>query len=498
MQRVPLGIACSICAVLAAVPSFPQDLDDDGWSVADGDCHDVPTAACWFPSLVNPGALEIPGNGVDDDCDGTLDEISPACSVVTDMSGVTAVQLAEALELCETTTAFPPLSQRRWGLISAQHLFADGSTPGAADLADMQNFQTAVLADYGTGGIAPVAGATMAALSSGRARDKNDPGYVAPSPGTNWGNPGSPPADFVAAHGGALPGGGCCGGPGAVSVNDSVNLKLRLRVPTNADGLRLRVRFANADFGSWVCTPYDDYALVLIDSGAPGIPADKNIALDDLGGLLSLNTAFWDSCVPQGCFTCPAGTLALVGTGLELGVGAATKWLEIASPVIPGEEITLRILVFDGSDGIGDSLLLVDGLAWDLVPPCPPGASSEVVRLGTPPNPNAFLPGVTGGPVLGTIWHPVVSHASFLPSAVLDFAAFSATPISLPVGPLGTLLCALPHVGATLVPAGTPFGFYLPVNCAWVGLQLCCAAGSINAAGTIQLTNALDITLGSY
>ena len=125
-------------------------------------------------------------------------------------------------------------------------------------------------------------------------------------------------------------------------------------------------------------------------------------------------------------------------------------------------------------------------------------SASETTRLGTPPNPDAFKPGQTSGPVLGATWDPVIDHTTFLPAAVLDFAAFSAVPSNISLPPLGTLLCALPTVGASAVTAGTPFAFFIPVDCSWVGLGLCCAAGSIDAGGAIKLTNALDITLGGY
>lgn len=39
------------------------DVDGDGFSVCDGDCND-------FDSVSYPGAFDVPGNGIDEDCDG--------------------------------------------------------------------------------------------------------------------------------------------------------------------------------------------------------------------------------------------------------------------------------------------------------------------------------------------------------------------------------------------------------------------------------------------
>jgi hypothetical protein len=54
-------------AVPSAVSAQYEDMDGDGFSVAGGDCDD-------YNSDIYPGELEILGDGVDNDCDGMIDE----------------------------------------------------------------------------------------------------------------------------------------------------------------------------------------------------------------------------------------------------------------------------------------------------------------------------------------------------------------------------------------------------------------------------------------
>lgn len=124
-------------------------------------------------------------------------------------------------------------------------------------------------------------------------------------------------------------------------------------------------------------------------------------------------------------------------------------------------------------------------------------AASELVQLGTPPNPAALLPGQTSGPVLGSVWDPVIDHTSFFPGADLDFLGLSLTALNVPLPPYGTLLCG-PVLLSLFQPPGTPFALFLPDDSTLSGASLCAAGGSIDVAGTILLTNALEITLGSF
>jgi hypothetical protein len=221
------------------------DHDGDGWAFTDGDCDDC-------AQRVNPGAYEFAGNGVDDDCDGsTVDDVATAaCSTAAQFSAVVPLDAARAMDICQIAEADPPLAERKWGLIGAEYRLANGDVPSPSAQDNMANWQAAVLADYGTGGIVPLAGTTMLGLSTGRMRDRGDPGFVATTPGTTFESSSTPPSVFLGAHGGSLPGssgcsGNCTGGDGA---NDSVSLRLQIRVPTNAASFAFRYRYFSVSY----------------------------------------------------------------------------------------------------------------------------------------------------------------------------------------------------------------------------------------------------------
>lgn len=53
---------------------------------------------------------------------------------------------------------------------------------------------------------------------------------------------------------------------------------------------------------------------------------------------------------------------------LVANVGGGTNWLTTDAPIIPGETITLELMVFDVGDTQWDSLTLLDNFRWNLVP----------------------------------------------------------------------------------------------------------------------------------
>jgi hypothetical protein len=200
-------------------------------------------------------------------------------------------------------------------------------------------------------------------------RDQNDPGYTNPNGGSGLGYYGSPPAAYLAANGNQLPSSAGCNGtcPAGSGANDGVNLRLQIRVPTNALSFSYQFRFFSAEYWTWSCTAYNDFYLALLTSGAANLPKDKNISFDSKKNPVSVNNGFFDLCTKKGCYTCPSGTAALAGTGMQLNnTGGGTEWLKTTAPVVPGETMILELMVFDVSDGVLDSLALLDAFEWSI------------------------------------------------------------------------------------------------------------------------------------
>lgn len=343
------------------------DLDGDGWGVCDGDCNDL-------NGEVNPGAyedtwgwndafefVEGAGNGVDDDCNPATPDFGIAtCASAPLSSGVTALDLAAAMELCQIADPNAPKAQKTWGLLSASFVAPDGSALSPARLAEIQGSQAAVLSSYGAS--TPRRGATMVGLSTGKMRAPGQAEYVAPSPGTDFGATGQLPAAYLAAHNGQIPAIPDCNGPcpGGAGANDGVALRLSVRVPSNGEAFSFRMRFFTAEYPNNLCSTKNDFALGMLATQALGMPQDKNVVFDAMGSPVSVNNARFDACAPVGCQVCAAGAADLLGTGMP----AATGWLGEDAPAVPGETMTLDLMVFDVADGAGDSVLLLDSFRW--------------------------------------------------------------------------------------------------------------------------------------
>ena len=390
-QIVPASEVCGngIDENCSGMADENSDDDGDGFTTCDGDCCDG--GECGDPELVNPGAFDAPDNTVDDDCDGEVDNTQVVCDMGLASDTDRPVDFAKAMDICNEALE----ATRRWGVIEAKLTLPNGAgDPAAAAHSIRPTF----------GNLHPQAGQGFALISSGNAAA---PGQTNPShvdfQQSAIHNTSSPfPADWLAAHGGTLPNTpGCPPINAGTAAEDPIMITLKIRAPTNAKSFKLSSNFYSAEFPEWVCSPFNDFFVVLLDSTwnddptrMPRNPSDKNLAfykqpqtmqIYPVGiNLAAGNTGLFTQCVngQTGCFgtqgtisTC-VGTGDLTGTGFDTAspgscdsnslLGGATGWLETSGNVVGGEIITLRIAMWDTSDHRLDSLVVLDNFSWSV------------------------------------------------------------------------------------------------------------------------------------
>jgi hypothetical protein len=360
------------------------DLDGDGFGTCDGDCCE--SSECGDPPLVNPGAYDQVGNNVDDDCDGFADNEAVHCD--PDLASGTSdpMDFARAIDLCATTVE----DSRRWGVLSAELTLTDG-------LGVPSSLNHSIRDGYGTSMTAR-AGSKLAVFSTGVAADPDDldPDFQ-PIASVVLETYSAPPADWFTANGGSFP--NLPGCPEAVDYfpRDPVMLTLKVRVPINARSFSLDLNFLSHEYPEYICSQFNDFFVVLLDSawaGDPANPSDKNLATyTSPSGIqypIGSNLAFDNTGLFRSCQNGQAGCMGevtfdhvsctsvseLEGTTFHwidssqcqpnTRSGGGTGWLTTQGNVVGGEVITLRIALWDTTDGGYDSTALVDNFRWSV------------------------------------------------------------------------------------------------------------------------------------
>ena len=349
-----------------------KDNDGDGYTYAD-DCDDANPA-------VNPGAYDVVGDKVDNDCDGKADEVDK-CDPGLALTSKTAADYAKALDLCKTTTEGATGKDKRWGVISATISTTDG---GAAPWARQYGIETT----FGSV-LKPKGNAAMAVLSTGSARTPGQPDYIKPltldPTDKNTGNENSAPPGWPKNSAG-------CADPLTPGMaNDSVVLKLRIRVPTNANAFSYDFDFYTSEYHDYVCTAFNDTYIALLTTKAKLDPKNNgNISFDKKGDPVNVNSGFFEVCSPGSfggkSFACALGRTELSGTGFDgdpdpAGGSAdedgATSWLETKAPVVPGEIIDISFMIWNTSDHILQSTVLLDNWQWSAAPTSGPPSTDR-------------------------------------------------------------------------------------------------------------------------
>ncbi|MCA9720040.1 MAG: choice-of-anchor L domain-containing protein, partial [Myxococcales bacterium] len=363
------------------------DADNDGYTVCGGDCCDSVGPACQTPNLVNPGAFEVDGNDVDDDCDGVKDNPVPVCDNGIASNTQNALDYAKAIDLCQFTTENAQGVNKIWGVISGSITQPSGNDGESNNGHSVRN-------GFGSN-ITNSKGQRLAVLSSGHAADINDtnPNYAAFESGVNTGPDQTAPSDWLAANGNSFPNAPGCSISNNTNANDGQMVKLRVRVPTNANSFTVKFFFFSAEYPEYVCTSFNDFFVTLVDSNDNGNPNDKNIAIYVSGNnqwpvgvnLVSAAPGLFAVCDNGniGCAGgpnvpyngCSQGENLLTGTGFDLNasacannddVGGGTGWLVMSGNVTPGETMEIRFAIWDTGDSVWDSLVLLDHWEWSV------------------------------------------------------------------------------------------------------------------------------------
>jgi hypothetical protein len=373
--------------------------------------------------LINPGAFDVDGDGVDNDCDGTVDEPETNCEpslAGTGGSQTNIVNYLKAIELCQETTSTSLGAQKTWGVITdaGGDIFAprlrkaDGSTGNNDEQASVRpNFGTA-------GAMQPRAGGWMSVLSTGfsAAQGQTNPAYEGWQPPTMLADSDSGvPADWSNAVGGTAPAApGCPVTSDIDTVFHPIALEFLVRAPTNANSFTVDMNLLSAEYPEWVCDTFNDFVVVLIDepdstsvNSVIANPADENLAFftnpndnqDYPVGVNLASASLFRHCSDQTMRECSqnfsGGTTEtnpvtcldnqLTGSGYDIvedsnyvtfpsnqtitcytgEVGGGTGWLSLAGNVSPGEIFRIRVALWDSGDDIFDSTVLLDNWAWD-------------------------------------------------------------------------------------------------------------------------------------
>lgn len=342
------------------------DHDGDGYSSQDGDCMDCYGGNGVTADFINPGAFDIPNNGVDDDCSGGIDDDVVDCGAGLPLASSNAFDYAKAMDLCKIN---PPAKQ--WGVTSAKVVQANGtSTPGS--------YSYGILPNLGAQ-LTPQGGSNMAVFSTGTARRPGDSNFVHPKQYWNCGgsfgscSKGSKDWGVTAAYPKGYPRNkaGCPNPSG--SANDSSGLIMTVRVPTNAKSFSYNLDYYSSEYPEWVCSSYNDSFVALLTSNHPtnvanaGAPNWKNISFDSNGSPINVNNNFFtvtNQAVLAGSGFDGTNCWDPYISGKKVICGAATGWLQTTAPVTPGETITLQFAIWDTSDHIYDSTVLVDNFKW--------------------------------------------------------------------------------------------------------------------------------------
>jgi hypothetical protein len=169
----------------------------------------------------------------------------------------------------------------------------------------------------------------------------------------------------------------CYDNPGLVGTGDCSNtiqgqwdqgtgaydygeMRLTTTVPVGTFGFTFDFAMFSTEYPVYYQSSVNDMYIAWLESEQ----WTGNVSFDDMGNAMSLNAGFFDYKDAPNPFDCPAPCEApeLQGTAMEGHAG--TRWLTTTAGVTPGEQIELVLGVFDLSDSILDTVVILDNFQW--------------------------------------------------------------------------------------------------------------------------------------
>lgn len=247
---------------------------------------------------------------------------SQPCDDLLVIDDSSALNAAKAIDVCE--------------VINARFIRANGINASHSD-------QIGLLDAFGTN-INPRKGQRMLMLSTGKARSLSQPGACGNTSCTGTGSgvaPNGYPQEII----------GCSPNN---NIYDDIGLEITLTVPENANGFTFDFIFFTFDYPEFICNAFNDQFIVTLDTNPTG-SINGNIAFDSDGIPIGVNSNFIN----------PGLSNLLESTGFDIwGDAATTGWIRTSAPVISGQEITLRFIIWDTGDQLSDSSVIIDNFQW--------------------------------------------------------------------------------------------------------------------------------------
>jgi hypothetical protein len=222
----------------------------------------------------------------------------------------------------------------------------------------------------------PREGDAMLIMSSGRAQDMTVANLYASTDINGYVDDGAdPPAPIVTNAVSAMD--DCNADPGLVGQGDCSNtieaqwnqgsgafdyneMRFTVDVPFRTFGFSYDFAMFSTEYPVFYQSGYNDMYIAWLESEN----WTGNISFDEMGHPISLNAGFLDYKDAENPYDCPAPCEAPELEGTAMVGHAGTKWLTTTAGVTPGEEIEVIFAVFDLSDPILDTVVLLDNFHW--------------------------------------------------------------------------------------------------------------------------------------